>query len=140
MKPIRVTVMSGDQQQDLGEGDYVGDVAVFVLVTPQNTLFSMHDATQPPPVVPPGYELKEIGENPKIILDSGDTVYGCQVWWEPITLQSAFQIVVTAYDLRSDRDEDVAVFQEQCDSINDAIRVYARGLIRNRQLENWEVE
>jgi len=26
----------------------------------------------------------EVATTPKIILDSGATVYGCQIWWEPI--------------------------------------------------------
>lgn len=81
----RVKVRSGDGTEDLGLGWYVADVTVFFIRHPDGHLTSAHDAEKPPPVedIPPGGQLVKSENNPKIKLDSGDIVYGCQVWWEP---------------------------------------------------------
>lgn len=86
MPDMRVKVRSGDGTEDLGEGWYVGDVTVWFIRHPDGHLSSAPDAEKPPPVemIPPGAELIKSEDNPKIKLDRGDTVYGCQVWWEPI--------------------------------------------------------
>ena len=80
----RVKVRSGDGTEDLGLGWYVGDVTVFFIRHPDGHLTSAHDAEKPPPLedLPPGAQLVKSENNPKIKLDSGDIVYGCQVWWE----------------------------------------------------------
>lgn len=81
----RVKVRSGDGTEDLGLGWYVGDVTVFFIRQPDGSLTSAHDAEKPPSLedLPPGAQLVKSENNPKIKLDSGDIVYGCQVWWEP---------------------------------------------------------
>lgn len=83
---MRVRVRSGDGTEDLGEGTYVGDVTVYFVRHPDGHLSSLENAEVPPPddMVPPGAEVVKSDDNPKIKLDSGGTVYGCQVWWEPI--------------------------------------------------------
>lgn len=85
-KNQRVRVSSGDQSEDLGEGTYVGDVTVYFIQMPDGSLRSNDNAeTRPDPKdVPEGGKVVSAGKNPKIVLDSGKTVYGCQVWWENI--------------------------------------------------------
>jgi hypothetical protein len=83
--PFRVSVRDGSGQKELGLGTYVGDEMVWVAVGPGGEqLLSSKDATVPPTDVPDGYELQRLGKNPKIQMDNGDVVYGCQVWWEPV--------------------------------------------------------
>ena len=83
---MRVKVWNGTQSEYLGEGDYVGDVPV-VAVEVQGTggkwLLSLEEPKNLPDPLPKGGVIRELPDNPKIILDSGQTVYGCQVWWEP---------------------------------------------------------
>lgn len=51
-----------------GHGNYVGDVV------------------PPPGVALMGIELHELGhKNPKIELDNGNVIWGCQCWWGPET-------------------------------------------------------
>ena len=86
MADVRVRVHSGDGSKLLGEGWYVGDVTVYFMRHPDGHLTSLADAEKPPPVeeMPEGAQLERSDGNPKIKLDSGEVVYGCQVWWEPI--------------------------------------------------------
>lgn len=86
MTPLRVRVHSGDGKTDLGMGWYVGDVMVYAIRTPEGNLLSLSNAEVEPPasMVPEGGALLESPDNPKIVLDSGKVVYGCQVWWEPV--------------------------------------------------------
>lgn len=83
---LRVKVFNGDQSEDLGEGTYLGEVTVYFIHMPDGSLRSLHEAEKKPSedLIPEGAELIEAPGNPKIRLDSGDVVYGCQVWWEPI--------------------------------------------------------
>ena len=89
---MRVRVMSGNRETSLGEGEIVGYETVYVIGLDEgpaleNTgraFLSLDD-----PTIRPSYSfVKEIGgtlieipDNPKIQLDSGDIVYGAQVWW-----------------------------------------------------------
>lgn len=84
--PFRVRVHSGDGKSLLGDGMYVGNVGVYYILMPDGNLQSLHNAEQYPPEeqIPEGARVIHSANNPKIVLDSGDTVYGCQVWWEPI--------------------------------------------------------
>jgi len=77
----RVQVHSGDGKTLLGNGTYVGEVAVYV-VRGEGFIRSAPNAEE----IPMGMEhlAEMIPSNPKIILDSGEVVYGCQVWWAPI--------------------------------------------------------
>lgn len=85
-KGTRVRVWDGDGKTPLGDGTYQGEVHVYFIRTP-GSLLSMHDPTQRPPdelVDELGGEVEEMLNNPQILLDSGETVYGCQVWFRPI--------------------------------------------------------
>jgi hypothetical protein len=87
MKPgTRVRVHSGDGQTRLGDGKYVGEATVWYIRTADGNLLSHGNAEEKPPshMVPEGGSLVESEGNPKIVLDSGKVVYGCQVWWEVI--------------------------------------------------------
>lgn len=84
--PKRVRVWNGDQTEYLGEGNYVGEATVYFIRMPDGSIQSNHEAEiEPDPAnVPDGCSVVSSEGNPKFILDSGDTVYGCQVWWEPV--------------------------------------------------------
>lgn len=87
---MRVKVLSGDRRTYLGEGDHVGGVTTWVWVSPSGSLASPPECEQEPSaevkaeMEADGYELLSIDGNPKIVLDSGEVVYGCQVWWTPV--------------------------------------------------------
>lgn len=81
---MKVRVWNGDQSEYLGEGEYVGEVTVYYMVMPDGSLQSLSNAEEKPDQIPDGATLQESPGNPKIILDNGKTVYGCQVWWEPV--------------------------------------------------------
>lgn len=85
--PFKVKVWNGDQSEFLGEGTYVGEVTVYFIQT-ENGISSGSNAEQRPEGVPED-QIIEAPNNPKIVLDSGRTVYGCQVWWEPVDGESA---------------------------------------------------
>lgn len=82
----RVSVFSGDQTQALGMGTYVGDVDVYFIVMPDGSLKSERNPEQPPDpkFIPRGGRVTSAKANPKIKLDTGEIVYGCQVWWDPV--------------------------------------------------------
>ena len=82
----RVKVMSGDGQKFLGLGNLVGHVDVYAIWA-NDRLISLPDPSKKPDqelLDKTGGELIEILTNPKIALDSGEIVYGCQVWWEKV--------------------------------------------------------
>lgn len=87
---IRVQVISGDGTKYLGEGTYVGDVSVHFFRMADGSLRSLKDAeTMPDQEIinqfeKVGGQLVTTPYNPKIVLDSGKIVYGCQVWWKRI--------------------------------------------------------
>lgn len=86
---LRVQVRTGDDQESLGEGEYAGTVPVYFIVMPDGSLQSRHNAEEEPSPeeVPEGARVERTLGNPKIVLDSGDVVYGCQVWWDFIIPQ-----------------------------------------------------
>ena len=88
---MRVKVWNGDHTEFLGEGEYTGDVMVYVIQMPDGSLRSVQNAEEKPPpeMIPDGAFLRESPNNPKIVLDDGRVVYGCQVWWEPAENASA---------------------------------------------------
>jgi hypothetical protein len=66
---IRVGAISHSEKETVylyGWGTYEGDH-----VPPKGT------------AGPFGLDASEVGPNPKIKLDSGDVVWGCQCWWGP---------------------------------------------------------
>lgn len=75
---MRVKVMSGDGKVDYGLGTLVDFVTVYIgrregtdgIVSRRMAEEKFEGAI-------------EAGGNPKIQLDNGQVVYGCQVWWEP---------------------------------------------------------
>jgi len=83
-EPKRVRVWNGDQSEFLGEGNYIGNVTIYVIEMPDGSLRSNTNAEIEPEDVPEGGVVRKLNNNPKIVLDNGQTVYGCQVWWEPI--------------------------------------------------------
>jgi hypothetical protein len=83
---MRVKVWSGDQSEYLGLGTYLDDVTVYFIAMPDGSLRSCPKAGErptPEQIAETGGSLIESEENPKIVLDSGEVVYGCQVWWNP---------------------------------------------------------
>jgi len=84
IEPKRVRVWNGDQSESLGEGNYVGNVAIYAIEMPDGSLRSNTNAEIEPEDVPEGGIVRKMGNNPKIVLDNGQTVYGCQGWWEPV--------------------------------------------------------
>jgi hypothetical protein len=84
--PLRVDVWNGDQSVHLGPGTYVADVPVYFFLMDDGSLRSCENAEREPYdwEVPPGATVQKSPNNPKIVLDSGRTVYGCQVWWSPL--------------------------------------------------------
>ena len=87
MDGSRVKVMSGNGQTDLGLGTLVGCVPVYFFRGPEGNLLSDKLCEKKPSRAQicvmklSGATLVEKQANPKIVLDNGDTVYGCQVWW-----------------------------------------------------------
>ena len=83
---MRVDVWNGDQSKHRGEGEYNEDVPVYFMLMPDGSLRSMANAEEKPDeaLVPEGAQVLEMPANPKIVLDSGEVVYGCQVWWRAV--------------------------------------------------------
>jgi hypothetical protein len=84
--PYKVKVMTGDGQTLVGYGTYTGNVKVYFLAMPDGNIQSLANAELPiqEADVPPGAEVVEVADNPKIVMDDGKVVYGCQVWWEKV--------------------------------------------------------
>lgn len=81
-KKNRVLVHDGSGQKVLGYGQYIGETKVWFFQMPDGSLRSSPNAESKPTDIPPGATLHQSDNNPKIILDDGRMVYGCQVWWE----------------------------------------------------------
>jgi hypothetical protein len=89
-EPIRVKVWDGSGKVDLGQGNYVGNVTVYFFRERDGALKSEALAENKPGVDQVAAALQrgaipwQSFGNPKIILDSGQIVYGCQVWWQVV--------------------------------------------------------
>lgn len=85
----RVNVWNGTGKIHLGKGHYVGDVPVYFFEHKDGHLESetLCEGKPSPELIADmearGAELVTMPRNPKILLDSGAVVYGCQVWWKP---------------------------------------------------------
>lgn len=85
----KVSVKSGDGKKDLGQGTLIGLVDVWFVEVP-GSLRSAANAEKKPSwwlrrkVAGAGGTVRMEEGNPKIRLDSGEIVYGCQVWWSVI--------------------------------------------------------
>lgn len=80
---IRVEVKSGDGEEELGYGTIVREASVYVILMPDGNISSMKNAEERPSEdeLPEGSIVRKVDGIPVIELDSGKTVYGCQVWW-----------------------------------------------------------
>lgn len=86
---VRVEVWNGDRSRFIGRGWHVGNEMVYVIEDRRGDglcLRSEADPTLPPDIsdLPEGCTVKPLGQNPRIDLDNGKTVYGCQVWWREV--------------------------------------------------------
>ena len=87
---MRVQVMSSDKSKDLGLGTLTEHVTVYLYVAPDGSLASSSDAEKKPSdeaasaLEAAGCVPYKIEGNPKIVLDDGNIVYGCQVWWSSL--------------------------------------------------------
>ena len=80
----RVGVFDGSGKNFLGHGSLVGFVDVYVIDNEDGSI-SSNKFAEDKPVGVPDDKIRIAKRNPKIILDSGITVYGCQVWWSYVT-------------------------------------------------------
>jgi len=94
---MRVEVWNGDKSKNLGHGTLLEDVKIHTVMValPDGSAAMLSDPKNPevkppPPTFPDGkpmpqelYRYHE-GLTPKILLDTGETVYGCATWWNPI--------------------------------------------------------
>ncbi len=87
-KSTRVRVLNGDRTKELGPGTLVGTADVWVFPAKDGSLWTTGDPEQQPTedmiakMLDAGCERPElVKSNPRILLDDGNTVYGCQVWW-----------------------------------------------------------
>lgn len=88
--PCRVRVHNGDGSKLLGMGTYEKNVEVYFVHKKDGYIQSLHNAEKKPTdeelaeLLKEGDELICSPDNPRIKLDNGDVVYGCQVWWEVV--------------------------------------------------------
>lgn len=84
----RVKVLNGDQTAYVGEGEHVANVSVYIFVKRDE----MHIETVGNPEEMPTEEtvrmmrskdmvMEHVPANPKMLLDDGRIIYGCQCWW-----------------------------------------------------------
>lgn len=81
---MKVEVFEGEGGEFLGFGTIVGQVTVYAIAKPDGSIVSLPNAEErPSDEVIAGHEGELITDedNPKIILDNGRVVYGCQVFW-----------------------------------------------------------
>ena len=87
----RVKVTSGDELEELGLGYLVGFVPVYFWRAGAGSLISQSMCEERPSdeiiaeMEADGATLVELQSNPKIELDNGRTVYGCQVYWRRVS-------------------------------------------------------
>lgn len=86
----RIRALSGDGSTDLGEGVLIGEARVFLFHrSSDGSVLSLEDAETIPDqetidrFLKDGCALFSIN-TPKIKMDSGQVVYGAQVWWEEL--------------------------------------------------------
>jgi hypothetical protein len=83
----RVLVMDGTGEGPERKGTLVDHVTVYAIFQkPEGEdgelkLLSLKEAETPIEVLE-GQTVQTLENNPKIVLDDGETVYGCQVWWQ----------------------------------------------------------
>lgn len=80
----KVEVFDGEGNEPLGLGSLVGSATVYAIAKPDGSIMSLPNAEERPSdelIAEHHGELIVINDNPKIVLDDGRVVYGCQVWW-----------------------------------------------------------
>ena len=88
--PIRVSVKSGDGKRDLGLGYMTGCVMLYFFRLPDGSLASDKNAEEEPSADLMRAMSEDVGAtlekkpNPRIELDSGDVIYGCQCYWKRV--------------------------------------------------------
>ena len=89
MEKVRVKVTDGCGEKSLGLGWFIGEITVYAFWhSNKGMLSTFSDPTQKPTddeivsMESNGFQLTELSDNPVIELDTGETVYGSQVWWE----------------------------------------------------------
>ena len=89
-KNLRVRVISGNGKEDLGLGYMVGWVNVYFWRSPGGSLLSSSENAEGKPsdelvkeMYDAGADLQEM-HNPKIVLDNGKIIYGCQCYWRKV--------------------------------------------------------
>jgi hypothetical protein len=83
----RVQVWDGDGKTYLGEGELIGESKTYFWLVGDH-IESLSPADERPPqwlideMENKGHKLIALPSNPKIQLDNGRIVFGCQVWWK----------------------------------------------------------
>lgn len=84
---MRVRIIYGDGRKLPKCGNYKVNVTVFAILMPDKSIHNLDN----PEIKPTEKEISESGgdlmilkKNPKIVLDGGKIVYGCQVTWRKI--------------------------------------------------------
>jgi len=84
---MRVQVYGGNGVKDLGRGTFNERVNVYLFWMPDGSIKSLSDCEKEPTteekeaIEAEGGILEVAEDNPKIVLDTGEVKYGCQVWW-----------------------------------------------------------
>jgi hypothetical protein len=84
--PVRIRVLGVDKSE-LGLGYWTENVTTHAVWDPKaRVLMSRLDPTIPmaDDEVPEGAERITVPDDPKLVMDSGEVFYGCQVWWEVV--------------------------------------------------------
>ena len=89
MDKVRVAVLDGSGKNFIGGGYLVGRVDVWLYRTPDGLRSATDAEKEPTPEMikeaeAVGASFECVKGNPKIVMDNGRVVYGCQVWWTPV--------------------------------------------------------
>lgn len=80
----RVKVWDHKQEEYWGEGTYLKEVEVYAAVMPNGEIFTTESPEEDPENdIPEGSKIEKLMTS-KIILDTDEIVYGCQIWFEKI--------------------------------------------------------
>lgn len=82
-KGTKVVVTEGPPNWGVtAHGTYDGTVDLFALVDPKTGDLVVSETPFSPEAKVGMAEMKPILGNPRIVLEDGTVVYGCQVWWQ----------------------------------------------------------
>ncbi len=77
----RVRVWKQDKSKYLGEGTFVGTATIYIIRVVGGTLVNLDPEVRPELPEHIGHVIEELRDMPKILLDSGEFVYGCFLQW-----------------------------------------------------------